>query len=35
MKDLERVVPENHRSDLRDTFGTPKPMPTAQPESIN
>ena len=35
MKDLERVVPENHRSDLRDTFGTPKPMPTAQPESIS
>src|SRR5712691_6082519 len=35
MKDLEMVVPENHRSDLLDTFGTPKAMPTAQPESIN
>lgn len=35
MKDLEMVVPENHRSDLPDTFGTPKPIPSALPESIN
>ena len=35
MKDLEMVVPENHRSDRTDSFGTPKLMPATQPESIN
>ncbi|HEY7096084.1 MAG TPA: tyrosine-type recombinase/integrase [Terriglobales bacterium] len=34
MKNLEMVVPENHRSDVPDTFGTPKPMATPPPESI-
>ncbi len=35
MAKLEGMMPESHRSETRDTFGTPTPIPSALPESIN
>jgi integrase len=35
MAKLEKTVTENPGSELRDTFGTLKPIPSALPESIN
>ncbi len=35
MAKLEGMMPESHRSEAPDTFGTPTPIPNALPESIN
>jgi hypothetical protein len=35
MEKFEKTVTENPCTDLRDTFGTPEPIPSALPESIN
>jgi integrase len=35
MAKLEEMIPENHRSEARDTFGTLTTLPSARAESIN